>query len=355
MGCRSLPLLLPAVEEGILNDTWRIRQSSVELLGDLLFKVAGTSGKVVVDGGSDDEGASTEAHGRAIEEALGQDRRNSILSVVYMVRSDVMLPVRQAAVHVWKSIVTNTPKMLKEIMPTLMRTLIESLSSTSADRRQVAGRALGELVRKLGDRVLPSIIPILAEGLGDELASTRQGVCVGLSEVMACAGRQQLAAYMDDIIPTVRAALCDSEAEVREAAGQAFSTLYKNAGMQAVDEIVPQLLLALEDEKGAATGLDGLKQILSVRTQAVLPHVLPKLVRPPITSAPFLPPTLCCPLVLRWVGDLGGWDRGCSVFNAQALGAIAEVAGAGLNPHLPTVLPPLVAAMGNTEDVSTGS
>lgn len=32
--------MLPAVEDGILNDNWRIRQSSVELLGDLLFKVS---------------------------------------------------------------------------------------------------------------------------------------------------------------------------------------------------------------------------------------------------------------------------------------------------------------------------
>jgi hypothetical protein len=36
---RSLPLLLPAIEDGIFSDNWRIRQSSVELLGDLLFKV----------------------------------------------------------------------------------------------------------------------------------------------------------------------------------------------------------------------------------------------------------------------------------------------------------------------------
>lgn len=36
----ALPLLLPAVEDGILNDNWRIRQSSVELLGQLLFKVS---------------------------------------------------------------------------------------------------------------------------------------------------------------------------------------------------------------------------------------------------------------------------------------------------------------------------
>ena len=36
---RSLPLLLPAIEDEIFSDNWRIRQSSVELLGDLLFKV----------------------------------------------------------------------------------------------------------------------------------------------------------------------------------------------------------------------------------------------------------------------------------------------------------------------------
>lgn len=35
----ALPLLLPAVEAGIIDDNWRIRQSSIELLGDLLFKV----------------------------------------------------------------------------------------------------------------------------------------------------------------------------------------------------------------------------------------------------------------------------------------------------------------------------
>ena len=37
----ALPLLLPAVEAGVLNANWRIRQSSIELLGDLLFKVGG--------------------------------------------------------------------------------------------------------------------------------------------------------------------------------------------------------------------------------------------------------------------------------------------------------------------------
>lgn len=121
MGHRSLPLLLPAVEDGIYNDNWRIRQSSVELLGDLLFKVittaffsfvkrvliilvlhgiytiqvAGTSGKALLEGGSDDEGSSTEAHGRAIIEVLGREKRNEVLAALYMVRTDVSLSVRQ--------------------------------------------------------------------------------------------------------------------------------------------------------------------------------------------------------------------------------------------------------------------
>ncbi|XP_065852916.1 protein ILITYHIA [Euphorbia lathyris] len=316
----SLPLLLPAVEDGIFNDSWRIRQSSVELLGDLLFKVAGTSGKALLEGGSDDEGSSTEAHGRAIIEVLGREKRNEILAALYMVRTDVSLSVRQAALHVWKTIVANTPKTLKEIMPVLMNTLISSLASPSSERRQVAGRALGELVRKLGERVLPLIIPILSKGLKHPDAGRRQGVCIGLSEVMASAGKSQLLSFMDDLIPTIRTALCDSTLEVRESAGLAFSTLYKSAGLQAIDEIVPTLLHALEDDETSDTALDGLKQILSVRTAAVLPHILPKLVHLPL-----------------------------SAFNAHALGALAEVAGPGLNVHLGTVLPALLSAMSDED------
>ncbi|KAJ6761628.1 TRANSLATIONAL ACTIVATOR GCN1-RELATED [Salix koriyanagi] len=321
----SLPLLLPAVEDGIFNDNWRIRQSSVELLGDLLFKVAGTSGKALLEGGSDDEGASTEAQGRAIIEVLGRDKRNEVLAALYMVRTDVSLSVRQAALHVWKTIVANTPKTLKEIMPVLMNTLISSLASSSSERRQVAARALGELVRKLGERVLPLIIPILSQGLKDPNSGRRQGVCIGLSEVMASAVKSQLLSFMNELIPTIRTALCDSMPEVRESAGLAFSTLYKSAGLQAIDEIVPTLLHALEDDETSDTALDGLKQILSVRTTAVLPHILPKLVHLPL-----------------------------SAFNAHALGALAEVAGPGLNFHLGTVLPALLSAMGaEDKDVET--
>ncbi|KAE8734648.1 hypothetical protein F3Y22_tig00000738pilonHSYRG00149 [Hibiscus syriacus] len=158
-------------------------------------------------------------------------------------------------------------------------------------------------------------------GQGDHCKThLEEGVCIGLSEVMVSAGKSQLLSFMDELIATIRTALCDSVAEVRESAGLAFSTLYKSAGMQAIDEIVPTLLHALEDDETSNTALDGLKQILGVRTTAVLPHILPKLLHRPL-----------------------------SAFNAHALGALAEVAGPGLNNHLGTILPALLSAMGGND------
>ena len=98
----ALPLLLPAVQMGLSSDNWRIRQCSVELLGELLFRVAGTTGRVQIDGGSDDEGASTEAQGKAVLEALGHEQRNAVLAAIYIARADVGLTVRSASLHVWK-------------------------------------------------------------------------------------------------------------------------------------------------------------------------------------------------------------------------------------------------------------
>merc|ERR1712173_579243 len=100
--------------------------------------------------------------------------------------------VRQSALHVWKVIVTNTPRTLREILPTLFNLLLSCLASSNYDKRQVAARTLGDLVRKLGERVLPEIIPILKEGLESEAPEKRQGVCVGLSEIMNSTSRDMI-------------------------------------------------------------------------------------------------------------------------------------------------------------------
>ena len=54
------------------------------------------------------------------------------------------------------------------------------------DRRYMAARCLGELCRKMGERVLGRIIPILRQGAFADSAAKRQGVCLGLKEVSVC-------------------------------------------------------------------------------------------------------------------------------------------------------------------------
>lgn len=74
---------------------------------------------------------------------------------------------------------SNTPRTLREILPTMFGLLLGFLASNSHDKQQIAAKTLGDLVRKLGERVLPEIMPILEKGLDSTDADQRQGVCIG--------------------------------------------------------------------------------------------------------------------------------------------------------------------------------
>ncbi|XP_028035975.1 eIF-2-alpha kinase activator GCN1 isoform X1 [Bombyx mandarina] len=314
----AIALLLPELEKGLFDDNWRIRYSSVQLLGDLLYRISGVTGKMSTETASEDDNFGTEQSHKAIITALGPERRNRVLAGLYMGRSDVALMVRQAALHVWKVVVTNTPKTLREILPTLFGLLLGCLASTSYDKRQVAARTLGDLVRKLGERVLPEIVPILERGLRSPRADQRQGVCIGLGEILASTSRDAVLSFADGLVPTVRTALCDPLPEVRLAAARTFDSLHATIGNKALDDILPYMLEGLKDPDPAVADatLDGLKQIMSIKSRAVLPYLIPVLTG----------------------GGGGGVDT-------RALSALAAAAGGALARHVPRVLPALLHAL----------
>merc|ERR1719402_717642 len=286
----AIMLLLPQLEQGLFDDNWRIRYSSIQLLGDLLHKI--------------------------IINMLGTERRNRVLAGLYMGRSDVALMVRQSALHVWKVIVTNTPRTLREILPTLFNLLLGCLASSSYDKRQVAARTLGDLVRKLGERVLPEIIPILEKGLESDQPDKRQGVCVGLSEIMTSTSRDMVLTFVDSLVPTVRRALCDRETQVREAAARTFDSLHSTVGARALDDILPAMLAQLSDPDLHDYTLDGLRQVMAIKSRVVLPYLVPQLTKKPV--------------------------------NTKALSILASVAGESLSRHLNRILPALLKAVSGT-------
>lgn len=311
----AIMLLLPELEKGLFDDNWRIRYSSVQLLGDLLYHISGVSGKMSTETASEDDNFGTEQSHLAIINALGGERRNRVLAGLYMGRSDVALMVRQAALHVWKVVVTNTPRTLREILPTLFSLLLGCLASTSYDKRQVAARTLGDLVRKLGERVLPEIIPILERGLQSDQADQRQGVCIGLSEIMASTSKDMVLTFVNSLVPTVRKALCDPLPEVRQAAAKTFDSLHSTVGVRALDDILPAMLTQLNspDQAEAENTLDGLRQVMAIKSRVVLPYLVPQLTSQPV--------------------------------NTKALSILASVAGEALTRFLHKILPALLTAL----------
>lgn len=145
----AVNLLLPELEKGLFNDNWRIRQNSVQLIGDLIFRIAGINKQMESDD-VEAEGLGTELHRTALKNALG-DRYETVMASLFIVRADSSGLVRQSAVAVWKAVVANTPRTLKQILPILMNILLSSLASDSQEKRGVAARTLGDLVRRLGE------------------------------------------------------------------------------------------------------------------------------------------------------------------------------------------------------------
>ena len=271
----SMAILLPSLEEGLFHPNWRIRQSSIQLLGDLLYNIAG-----------EDAEGNRRISPEALEKCIGSDKYRGVLAALYLIRSDVTAAVRQQALIVWKSFVQNTPKTLKEILSTLLEAIIVCIGSTNEDRRHVGSKTLGEITKKMGDQIIPTIIPILRKDLSSEKSGTRQGVCLGLSEILHSAPKHQMTAYLDDIIPAIRKALCDPDQDVREAAAITFDTLFSSIGTRVIDETLPTLLNDMrKGDENAELAINGLKEILSVRSKFILPHLIPQLLAPPLTES----------------------------------------------------------------------
>ena len=321
---RAIDLLLPELERGLADDNYRIRLSSVELVGDLLFNITGITAKAEED---EVEDGATEA-GQSLLDILGEERRNKVLSALYISRCDTSGLVRNAAIAVWKALVAS-PRTLKELIPTLTQLIIRRLATSNMEQKVIASNALGELIRKAGEGVLATLLPTLEEGLQTSTdTDSREGICIALRELIGSASAETLEEYETTLISVVRTALVDPNAEVRDAAAEAFDALQQILGKKAVDQVLPNLLNLLRAEESADNALSALLTLLTdnSRSNIILPNLLPTLLTFPITA-----------------------------FNARAIASLAEVASTAMIRRLPAILNALMDNIVSCQDAQLRS
>lgn len=310
---KAVDLLLPELERGLSDLNYRIRIASVELTGDLLFQLTGVSGKTEL---SDEDKILYGDVNKTLVDVLGVERRDRIFSSIFMCRTDTSGQVRTAAIEVWKSLVSNTPRMVKDILPTLTQTIILRLASVDEEQRTIAAQALGELVRRVGSTSLSILIPTLEKGMATSDSDARQGICIAITELINSTQEVDLQQHQKLIINVIRTGLGDPDDQVRKAAATGFEALQNSIGNSVVDQILPDLISMLQSEETAGNALAALQQIMSAKSGVIFPVLIPTLLKPPMT-----------------------------VSNAKSLGALAGVAGTALVKSLSAVIDALVEAL----------
>lgn len=112
-----------------MTDPSFLTYSSVQLIGDLLFRISGISGKISEEEEGEEDAPEDAAPGmdaakKALIDGLGKERRDRVLAAIYIVRQDAVGAVRQGAIGVWKALVSNTPRTAREILPVLSTFLL---------------------------------------------------------------------------------------------------------------------------------------------------------------------------------------------------------------------------------------
>ena len=187
---------------------------------------------------------------------------------------------------------------MREILPTLFGLLLGCLASANHDKRQIAASTLVDIVKKLGERILCDVVPILENGLNSDRSEQRQGVCIGLTEIMANTSRDNIIAFSDSLVPTVCRALMDPLPDVRYFAAKTFDNLHNMIGLKALDEVVLHLFEEMKNNQSKQNremsdrALDGLKQVMKVKSRVILPYLIPYLMQPPVNINALC--KLCC-------------------------------------------------------------
>jgi hypothetical protein len=276
-----LLLLLPNLVEGTRNACWRTRFGTVHLLGDLLRHLSGASG---IGYARDEDSLAIVKTQAPLVTRLGEECTRRLFSLLFVLRTDLNGPVKEVAARIWKDLVHNTVVLLSGILPDLLDCILAYLGSPVSELSSMARASLEDVVRRLGTRVVPELLLILETRLKDPDQLKREGLCLGLACLLTFTSREQAAGHINQLVPLCFNCLSDPSALVRKAAAGAFPHVITSLGPKHSKIFFFRLLGSLAGASNTDLFVDGLCQVMLVKSEAFMPHVASFFLERPLSA-----------------------------------------------------------------------
>ncbi|KAK9170877.1 HEAT repeat family protein [Cryptosporidium meleagridis] len=305
--------ILQPLEEGLGNDSWRVRLSSCSLLGTLLNRL--------IKGQLDSTGRALSTDTSAVgDSGFSMQRRSYILAAIYMARSDENTSVKNSATALWKSLVQNTPQTLKDILTILIRRIINALStSSSGNIHYIAVQSLKELLDKFGSSLYNKLLPIFYQNLGGSLSedgtidfdcssssnsfakggacntggnalpkkSVRIGSCIGVLEILKNIKKTELKGLTSSFLPVVKIGLCDEDIMVRTYSVECLD-IFASENTEILFSIINWLMDEIleskdNNEEYEDPRISAIELIIQLSHPGIVSNILPRIISDPMT------------------------------------------------------------------------
>ena len=202
--CKAfMNMLLPPLENGLFNENWRTRASSIVLIGEMLERLVSLGRR----------------EGR---EYINEEMRTRILASVYVLRTDNTATVHVTAANIWKTMVDNTAKYVIQITPEIVSRLIRIADTNEPEKLSIALNAIQSLMYKYQERVFSDYLKYFAS----HFSSYPKGVGFILRVVCESANKKSISQYSQPIIEMLEQLLKSEDPIHLKYAGNIFNDIY---------------------------------------------------------------------------------------------------------------------------------
>lgn len=210
-----------------------------------------------------------------LDKVLGTQRRRKIFTLLFIAnRGDVNTTVRSSASAIWKALIANTPKNIRELLPLIIEELVDELSMNAEDLHERACETLTDLILRLGDQLMPELLPLLEKSFVSSSVVNRQSVSDGLLHIVESCPKQLLLNNTNGLLKLTLKILKDEETKIRRNGAAIFAHIHKVTGDSSLESVFPSLLQLVQDPSTQELGLNAFEELMKVGTSRLVQWVI---------------------------------------------------------------------------------